>query len=734
MSFATIASRRIQMIRVILIDLHDPSGVYFHRAWSACLAGFMAAVMLYAASAIAEPLLVIAALIFMHMTSDRDRPRRPTVLLGSLIVVLLSTNLLVLTRFQPVLQALVLIGLGFLAQYLTQFGQAFAAGTFVWILSVVASAENPTIEQLPLTCLNLVFGFLITYLCYFWVAPYRPHRVLLSLLNRTRFRLTERLQRAVARSNFQYSSDLQWDTDLDRRIVSLMTTQDDLLKKVVQKKQASSQTIACDQAEVIGSDRQMVTAQGELFEAILVLEQSLLILKAPADVPLPLQIGLTQLSRQTAHILGQAASLPAWGSRLQLDSDFEQWLHNFVSNRQLPPNTQVQRQNTYEAIQTLLLKVKGAPDAVLVRQQTADVDEPPRFCLDLQQPIHRRAVRTAIAILLAVATVHLLKLPHGDWVVISAFIVSRDTIGNTLWKAKGRLLGTIFGAIAAMLFYLLIRHHHSLIFITAFLTIFPYLYLRPSIGNYGYAKFFQQFAFICFLGALNQQASAELIEWRTINIAIGCILGIAIAIFVLPNWAQPGWRQGQFKAWTDLHVWFEAILSAYQSASVDRQQLKYLNRNAQSSVFKLDQHLASRQQELMIKPKEGCRWAALVQSHAEIIQAYRRLYQSILYFSAIVQGLTPDNRSTELSKETEEVIQQLTIAFDQIGAAIGTRSPLQISLINRVYPISDIPDNREKNLPTNEQNVLLQINLVWEAIAHYSEIRNQFLSRLRDHQ
>ncbi len=377
MAFATLASQRIQAIQAILMDLHDPSGVYFHRAWSSCLAGLMAAVLLYLAPAMAQPLLVVAALIFMHTTSDHDRPRCPTTLLGSFMVVLLSSSLLVLTRFQPILQAVVLIGLGFLAQYLAQFGSAFTVGVFVWILSVAASAENPTVEQLPILWLNLALGFLIAYLCYFWIAPYQPHRVFLSIVNRNRLRLAARLHHAVdrldPRLDGQYFSDRQWNTDLDRRIVSLMNTQDDLLEKGVQKKQPSSQELA--------HYHQQIAAQRELYEAILVLEQSLMILKATADVPLQLQIGLTQLSRQAAHLLlGQTAPPQAWGSGFQLDADFEHWLQAFVSDdpqgetgshRAVALETQIQRQNTYQAMQTLVSKVNAVADLTLQPRRTA---------------------------------------------------------------------------------------------------------------------------------------------------------------------------------------------------------------------------------------------------------------------------------------------------------------------------------------------------------------------------
>lgn len=376
MAFVTIAFQRIQTLKVLLMDLHDPSGVHFHRAWSACLAGLMAAVVLYFAPTIAQPLLVIAAIIFMHTTSALDRPRQPTVLLGSLIAVLLNASLLSLTQLQPVLQGAVLIGSGFLAQCLTQFGQAFTAGTLTWILSAIANTENPTVEQLPVTWLNLTLGFLIAYFCYFWITPYRPQRIILSVLNRTRSRLAERLQAIVNDLNPQTdlwcSSEIQPNKSLDRRIVSLMNTEDSLLNKLEQLQLLGDAIAANKQTLRIAHYREMIAAQRDLFEAILVLEQSLLILKSVIDVPLPLQLGLLQVIRQAADVLGQASPSQAFGSRLQLNADFEQWLQDFVSNSssgetlrhcQIPTKAQIHKQHVFRAIHSLLSKVNAVAGA-----------------------------------------------------------------------------------------------------------------------------------------------------------------------------------------------------------------------------------------------------------------------------------------------------------------------------------------------------------------------------------
>jgi uncharacterized membrane protein YccC len=192
---------------------------------------------------------------------------------------------------------------------------------------------------------------------------------------------------------------------------------------------------------------------------------------------------------------------------------------------------------------------------------------------NLTNPIHQRAIRTTIAVFIAVLLVHWIKIPHGDWVTVSAFIVSQDTIGNTVWKAKGRFWGTLSGAIAAVMVYGVIVQYHRLVLIIAFATIFPYLYLRPSMENYGYAKFFQQIALICFLSIIGENPSAGVMEWRAADIAIGCVVGVFVALVVFPTWAYPRWKKAQQTAWQDLQTWFEAIVAEYQSHGFDQHRL-----------------------------------------------------------------------------------------------------------------------------------------------------------------
>jgi hypothetical protein len=356
---------------------------------------------------------------------------------------------------------------------------------------------------------------------------------------------------------------------------------------------------------------------------------------------------------------------------------------------------------------------------------------PTKLTFNIHHPAHRRAVRTAIAILLATALVYLFNPSHGEWIILSAFLVSQDTVGSSLWKAKGRLWGAVAGAIASLMIYALLRQHPVLIFVAAFLTIFPYVYLVTALNNYRYAFFFLQVAYVCFLASIGKHPSTELIEWRAVSISIGISLGILVALFVLPTSARPQLQRGQVKAWSALHQWFEAIVSAYPFSKIDPQHLAQLGYAAQGNVFRLDEHLASRKHELIGKAKVGYNWSVLQQKDTEFIQSYRPIYRSLLYLNGTVQSLEPAP-SRALPVPIKMRIQHLEATFEQLGQAI--RSHAQVQLL----PISSL-DSQVQNwegdqgfLSLDEENVLQQLDQLYGAIASFNATRNEFLSLLRD--
>jgi hypothetical protein len=282
--------------------------------------------------------------------------------------------------------------------------------------------------------------------------------------------------------------------------------------------------------------------------------------------------------------------------------------------------------------------------------------------------------------------------------------------------------------------YGVIVQYHRLVLIIAFATIFPYLYLRPSLENYGYAKFFQQIAFICFLSIIGENPSGEVMEWRAADIALGCLVGVLVALVVFPTWAYPHWQKAQHRAWQDLQTWFEAILAEYQSDGFDRHRLQQLSRTTQSSVFKLDDILFTRQQELWINRRDYRHQTVLVQVQARVLKSYERLYQILLYLMQVAEHSKAAGQARILPPVSREMVQQIQAAFAEISTTIGTRHPSQIPPFSR-YQVTDRLQTAPKSIHPDtfnldECNVPLQLNQVADAIAEFTASRNELLAKL----
>lgn len=221
----------IQTIRYHLTDLHDPLGIHFHRAWKACLAGLFAAIFLYFLPWVGQPLAVVSAMIFAHTTSGSNPRKQQLTMLRAVLLTISGICLLGLASHLPTLQMLLIILLSFLAQYVVRFGSQYSS-SLIWILILVAIAEHSSTAEIPKIILNIVIGFLLAFVCFFWIFPYNPQKALITTAERTKLRLGELLKQIVDRLGQDSRQTTNRIAGLKRRIFSLIEAQQSNLKQV----------------------------------------------------------------------------------------------------------------------------------------------------------------------------------------------------------------------------------------------------------------------------------------------------------------------------------------------------------------------------------------------------------------------------------------------------------------------------------------------------------------------
>ena len=288
--------------------------------------------------------------------------------------------------------------------------------------------------------------------------------------------------------------------------------------------------------------------------------------------------------------------------------------------------------------------------------------------------------------------------------MISALIVSQESVGDTLRKSYARIWGSVSGLMVTIVLIAIVFQNHTLVLVLAFLTIFPYLYLRPSLNHYGYAKFFQQIAVICFLVLIGEPANPELIEWRMGNVVLGCVIGQGVSLLIFPHWSRDSWKKTLIQALADCQALFQAIAQANRSFSWDTDQLATLSYQACCSVYQMDSRLESRQQELKLKGEQ-------IRHRWDLITVNRVLYEAILYWGFTVKmELSASHSPPSLTPEKIELManidQALTLLQNAVGFQITFEKPL-------------IPEGTKSLSPLQQ---------IAEAIAAYARVKNRYTS------
>jgi uncharacterized membrane protein YccC len=145
----------------------------------------------------------------------------------------------------------------------------------------------------------------------------------------------------------------------------------------------------------------------------------------------------------------------------------------------------------------------------------------------------RLALRTTLAGLITFALAHVLALPQGYWAVLTSVIIIQASVGSSLKASLDRLMATVAGAIWGVAVALAVPHGTlPLLGAALALALAPLAILaafRPSF------RLAPVTAIIMLLSASGSQLGplSYAID-RVLEIALGCVIGLAVSLFVLP--------------------------------------------------------------------------------------------------------------------------------------------------------------------------------------------------------
>jgi len=147
----------------------------------------------------------------------------------------------------------------------------------------------------------------------------------------------------------------------------------------------------------------------------------------------------------------------------------------------------------------------------------------------------KQGVRTAAAAAVSFLFAEAFSLPQGYWAVISAVLITQETMGATVQAVRVRLVGTFAGAAIGFLLAMVTPSGEwgtlvALVISTGWLAIFAVRY--PSL------RIAPMTAAIMLVAAPSHADVVVSAGHRVLEILIGCLIGIGVQLLVFPRRAE----------------------------------------------------------------------------------------------------------------------------------------------------------------------------------------------------
>ena len=147
--------------------------------------------------------------------------------------------------------------------------------------------------------------------------------------------------------------------------------------------------------------------------------------------------------------------------------------------------------------------------------------------------------RLAVTIAVSTEVYRRLHYPSGYWIPMTALLVLKPQLTDTVSRVIARMLGTMCGAIAGSF---LLAHVHASPVTLAIGALF-FAWLAYGLLNVNYALFTTAVtSYIVFLLALNEVPGDEVAEHRTICTAIGAAIALCVRVVVI-SYKRRHWKR-----------------------------------------------------------------------------------------------------------------------------------------------------------------------------------------------
>ncbi len=270
-------------------------------------------------------------------------------------------------------------------------------------------------------------------------------------------------------------------------------------------------------------------------------------------------------------------------------------------------------------------------------------------------------LRMMIATALTYALATILHLPQGFWAVLTAVIVTQNSVGGSLKAAMDRLVGSVCGALIGALAAVLlpVRTPFALeIALVGALT--PLVVLTAYFPNYRIAPVT---AIIVLLSssAVTMGPLGYALD-RVLEIALGSVLGVAVSMFIVPARADMQVREAAAETALLLSRIMTALEPAVRTGAPDLGELPARLRAALNRLGTAAEEAAhERRSRLSNQPDPE-----------PLFRTLRRLQQDVLALNRMFGAPWPDSVQTALARPWSACAKAVAAEFSVLSAALPT--------------------------------------------------------------
>ena len=259
------------------------------------------------------------------------------------------------------------------------------------------------------------------------------------------------------------------------------------------------------------------------------------------------------------------------------------------------------------AIRRVMANVQDASKISLKRQDSSQFLTLQEYRLNvlvqnfsLESTMFRHALRLTIAILFGYLLGYFLDIQNTYWILLTIIVIMRPSYGLTKERSKDRIIGTLIGAVIAVVI-VLITQNIAVYAVLAFVSLILAFSLLQQ--NYKSAAALITISIIFVYSLMNPNAF-EVIQYRVIDTFIGAIIAVVANYIILPSWESDNLKKILLNALRMNKKYLLATQELYQDPAMHKLSYNLARKEAFLAISNLNASFQRLTQDPKSKQKE----------------------------------------------------------------------------------------------------------------------------------